>query len=248
MRALVIALHDVAPSTIGATCRWRTIVAGLTGGPVSLLVVPRYQGRDSWRSGPAPRALRASAEAGDEVVLHGYTHLSVAGRDGRELVDRPPRAIAALLREGLAELDLAGVPADGFIAPSYAHPAATDDACRAAGLGWWATRAALVGRRGEVVRLPSVGLGASTATRRLLSPAATRSAVRLLAPVRALRVDLHPADLGHARLERAGRDLLAMLLDQGRVPMTHADLLPGGASPPLPVRPGRGATTPAAAA
>ena len=236
----MIALHDVAPSTLEATARWRAIVADLTPGPVSLLVVPRYGGRDSWRAGPAPRWVRARAGEGDETVLHGYSHLSVDGRDGCELVARDPRAIDGLIREGLAEMDAAGVLTDGFIAPSYAHPDVAGDACRAAGLGWWATRTALVSRGGDEIRLPSIGLGASTAPRRILSPGAARAGARLLARAPALRLDLHPADLGHSRLERAGRALLATLLDQGRYPLTHADLLPDRLPPTIAARTPRG--------
>lgn len=238
----MIALHDVAPSTIEETARWRAIVAGLTREPVSLLVVPRYVGRDSWRAGPAPRWLRARTGAGDEAVLHGYSHLSVDGRDGRELASRDPGAIAELIREGVGELDAAGILADGFIAPSYAHPASTGAACRAAGLGWWATRTTLSDGRGEPIRLPSIGLGASTAPRRALSPAGARAAAMLLARAPLVRLDLHPADLRHPRLERAGRALLATLLDQGRIPLRHADLLPSALLPVVTERPQPGDT------
>lgn len=224
MKGLVIALHDVAPSTLEATARWRSIVAADTDGPVSLLVVPRYRGRESWRAGPGAGWLRERGRAGDEAVLHGYSHLSRRGRDGRELEGREPRSIAILIEDGAREMRDVGVDAEGFISPSYVHPSATDASCRSAGLRWWATRTAL--RDGAGSRhVPSVGLGASTLTRRALSPAAALLAARVLAPAPAVRLDLHPADLEHERLERAGRDLLRRLLDQGRRPMTHSQLL-----------------------
>ena len=224
MKHLVIALHDVAPSTLAETARWRAIVAGLTDGPVSLLLVPRYRGRDSWRSGPAPRWLRARAVDGDEPVLHGWSHLARDGRDGRELAGRDPRAVAGLVRDGMEELREAGVATGGFIAPSYAHPACADDACRSAGLSWWATRAHLRSP-GARLLLPSLGLGAAPAPRRAVSPGAARAAARALASAPAVRLDLHPADLGHHRLEAAGRERLGRLLGQGRRPVTHATLL-----------------------
>lgn len=224
MKGLVIALHDVAPSTLEATVRWRAIVAADTDGPVSLLVVPRYGGRESWRAGPGAQWLRERRRAGDEAVLHGYSHLSRHGRDGRELEGREPRSIAILIEDGAREMREVGLAAEGFIPPSYVHPPATDASCRSAGLRWWATRTDLRYTTGSR-RVPSIGLGASTATRRALSPSAALLAVRALAFAPVIRLDLHPADLEHDRLERAGRDLLRRLLEQGRRPVTHSRLL-----------------------
>lgn len=235
MRGLVIALHDVAPSTLDATARWRAIVAADTDGPVSLLVVPRYGGRESWRAGPGAGWLRERRRAGDEAVLHGYSHLSSRGRDGRELAGREARSIATLIEDGAREMREVGLDAEGFIAPSYVHPPAMGASCRSAGLRWWATRTALRDEAGSR-RVPSIGLGASTPARRAWSPSAALMAARALAPAPVVRLDLHPADLEHARLERAGRDLLRRLLDQGRRPVTHSQLLdapprPGGHGP-----------------
>ena len=207
MKALVVSIHDVAPSTINEAREWRARVAELVAGPVSLLLVPRYRGRDSWRSGPARGWARERAADGDEIVLHGWSHVRADGRDG------------GVISEGLDELRLAGLAPEGYIAPAYGRPSGAGDP----GLAWWATRGALAwdgGRR----RLPSLGLGASTAPRRALSPAAARTAAQALAHARAVRLDLHPADLRHPRLAAAGRDLLERLLSQGRRPLTHAAL------------------------
>ena len=69
-----------------------------------------------------------------------------------------------------------------------------------------------------------MSLGASTELRRRLSPTGARAAARALASAPALRLDLHPADLRHARLAAAGIDLIELLLDQGRRPVTHESL------------------------
>jgi predicted deacetylase len=223
VKLLVVAIHDVAPSTLAEVGRWRELAAGLAPAPVSLLVVPRYHGRESWRAGPARAWLRERERAGDELVLHGYAHMRPGGRDGRELAGRPGAQIADLLHDALEEMARAGIPTDGFIAPSYSHPAAVDGCCRDAGIGWWATRWTLSSPAGHRP-LPSLGLGASTPGRRLLSPWAARLAARALAAAPAVRLDLHPADLRHPRLARTGRDLLEALLDQGRHPVTHREL------------------------
>jgi len=85
VKALVISIHDVAPSTIAEVREWRALVAELAPGPASLLLVPRYRGRDSWRSGPSRAWARERAASGDEIVLHGWSHTRADGRDGDEL-------------------------------------------------------------------------------------------------------------------------------------------------------------------
>ena len=223
MKLLVVAIHDVAPLTLAEAGSWRELAARLVPAPVSLLVVPRYHGRESWRSGAARGWLRERAREGDELVLHGYAHMRPGGRDGRELAGRRNAEIAELIHDGLDEMARAGIPTDGFIAPSYSHPPAVDACCRDAGIAWWATRWTLSSPRGRRT-LPSLGLGASSPGRRLLSPSAAHVAARALASAPAVRLDLHPADLRYPRLARAGRELLETLLDQGRHPVTHREL------------------------
>ncbi|MGD9571873.1 MAG: DUF2334 domain-containing protein [Thermoleophilia bacterium] len=224
MRALVVAIHDVSPSTASRAAELRDRVSERIDGPACLLVVPRHRGRESWRSGPARAWLRGRVAAGDEVVAHGYTHTDRGGRDGRELAGRDAASVGRLIADSVDELDAAGLEARGFIAPSYAHPGTADAACRDAGLGWWATRVTLA--TPEARRpLPSIGLGASSPIRRALSPGAAAIAARALARAPAVRLDLHPADLSHRRLDRAVGTLLDALAGQGRRAVTHEELL-----------------------
>lgn len=223
MKRVVVAIHDVTPSAVGAVERWREVADRLAPAPVSLLVVPRYHGRESWRAGPPRAWLRERAAAGDELVLHGYAHMRAGGRDGRELAGRSAAEIAELIRDGLEEMERATIATDGFIAPSYTHPPSVERCCKEAGIRWWATRWTLSSEDGSR-SLPSLGLGASTVGRRALSPSAARLAARTLAHAPVVRLDLHPADLHHPRLARAGRDLLETLLQQDRTVVTHGEL------------------------
>ncbi|MBO0869477.1 MAG: DUF2334 domain-containing protein, partial [Micromonosporaceae bacterium] len=73
-------MHDVAPATLEETYRW-CAEADMFGIPVSLLVIP-----GPWRGGALAESpdfagvLRTRVAAGDELVLHGWTH--VAGPEG----------------------------------------------------------------------------------------------------------------------------------------------------------------------
>lgn len=233
MNRLVISIHDVAPSSLDGARDLRARVARRVEGPVSLLVVPRNRGRESWRSGEGRRWLGERQDGGDELVVHGYTHVGRGGRDGAELRRRGSEAVRDVVGDGIAELGAVGLRAHGFIAPSYAHPRDAEAALLGSGLRWWATRGSLRSPQGRVA-LPSIGLGASTAPRRALSPAVAALAVRALTAVPVVRLDLHPADLAHRRLARAVDSLLGALLAQGRRPVVHEEILavPGGASSP----------------
>lgn len=220
---LIVSIHDVTPERLDEADHWRAMVHARNPGPLSLLVVPRYGGRDSWRRGPGGAWLRERERAGDEVVVHGYTHTR-DGCDGAETAGRGVHGVGALVAEGTAELRSLGVRPSGFIAPAYGRARGLAAACADANLAWWATRVAL---RGAGVRrsVPSVGLGASRATRRVLSPLVARTMAAALARSPVVRLDLHTADLHHPRLAEAGRDLLEILMGQGRHLATHGALV-----------------------
>lgn len=236
VRRLVVSIHDVAPATLRECRALRALVDDTLGPvPVSLLVVPRYHGDPVW-SASARGWLGWRADRGDEIVLHGLDHLDHRGADGGEFARlRSPAAAGGRIREALAILGDQGLTALGFVAPAYLHPSTLDVACDAAGLDWWATRGQLR-RAGWMLALPSIGLGASTAARRALSPPAARIAAHALATAPAVRLDLHPADLRHARLAATVAPLLATLAGQGRTALRHRDLLdlhaPGGGRAP----------------
>jgi uncharacterized protein len=233
--AAIISIHDVAPPTLARVAELRTMIARAAGRvPVSLLVVPRYHGATGWDQA-SRRWLLDAAGDGDEIVLHGCEHRSPDGVDGAEFGRRmTPVATAARLDMAMRGLAALGLRADGFIAPAYAHPPALTAALCARRLGWWATRTRLHGD-GSSRRLWAVGLGASTACRRITSPAAARAALRLAQPLAAVRLDLHPADLAHSGLRHAAAALICALLADGRHATTHAALL---ASTCAPVRVG----------
>ncbi|MCB0880996.1 MAG: DUF2334 domain-containing protein [Thermoleophilia bacterium] len=231
IRSLVVSIHDVAPATRDECHALRVIVRGVAGDvPVSLLAVPRYHGEQWDRA--TTEWLRARVREGDEPVVHGLVHQDGRGRDGAEFGRRDSLGdTIARLSFAVAEVRALGVHPEGFVAPAYAHPDALERALRTSGLRWWATRGRLTGRAGRVA-LPSVGLGASTRTRRVGSVLTAPLAARAMAAAPRARLDLHPADLHHPSLARSVRPLLEALLGQGRVVVTHARLRDEQAPPP----------------
>ena len=224
---LIVAIHDITPARVVHAEALREMIAGEAPGPASLLVIPRYGGVASWRAGGGAARLAELSRAGDEIVVHGYSHATPRGRDGPETARMSPESVGATVRAGTDELRRAGLAPAGFIAPAYGRARACGAACHAAGLGWWAGRLALH-HPGGTVRLPSLGLGASSPVRRAFSPSCAGAAAAALRRVPVVRLDLHTADLGHPRLAVAARSLLRGLIGQGRSLSTHAALLPRG--------------------
>ena len=231
MKQLVVAIHDVTPGSAGAVVRLREMVARRAPGPVSLLLVPRFLGDEPWRAGHFTRWTSARAAAGDELVLHGFTHITPGGTSERELAHLSATDIGNRIDLGRSVLHGVGLAPGGFVAPCYDHPRTAHLACARSALTWWATRNGLY-RKGRRLLLPSLGLGASSALKRATSPSVARAAAAVLAPARSLRLDLHPADLDHRGLLAAAVDVLDRLLDQGRELTTHARLV--GAPPQTP--------------
>ena len=222
---LIASIHDVAPSTLHSCAELRDVVRAHAKGPVSLLVVPRYHGAERW-SDLSLQWLRNCAAEGDEIVLHGETHLAQGGENEREFAGLDERSARRRLMAGLAELGSVGLPLRGFVSPCYAHPRALSAACENAGLTWWATRNVLHWVGGGAP-LFSLGFGTSTPLRRRLSPTVADRTAYLLATAPTIRLDLHPGDADDPGLLHWVDRVIGRLVAQGRALTTHEALVPG---------------------
>ena len=127
-------------------------------------------------------------------------------------------------------LKLAGIEPDGFVAPAYAYTRALREtlSCR---FRWWAGLRRLhrprsgTGAAPRGLLAPAWGLGTDTACGRALSPALIRAGSLICG--RTLRVDVHPADLGHVRHVLALEWVLGRA-GHRREAITYDDLLGAG--------------------
>jgi predicted deacetylase len=95
--SLVVSVHDVAPASATETLRWCADADAL-GIPVSLLVIPGpWRGQQLADTPDFSRVLGERRDRGDEVMVHGWTH--VAGPEG----SRTRRAIGRAVARGAAE-------------------------------------------------------------------------------------------------------------------------------------------------
>ena len=220
MKRLLASIHDVGPRFEGQVDALADRLSGHVGdGRFAMLVVPDHWGEAPLRSGsPFAARLRAWADAGVEMFVHGWFHRDTTehqgsaaafkakhmtagegeflGLDHADALDRMTRGKA------LVE-DIIGRPAAGFIAPAWLY---SDDARVALGDAgfalaedhmrvWSPTRDNAVLARGPVITW------ASRSRPRQLSSLAAAGALRhVLQPMRTVRIAVHPGDTGVPQL------------------------------------------------
>lgn len=227
LRAVVVAIHDVAPRTLSTCQRLAERLDAAGVGPLALLVVPAFHGDAPIdAAGEAARWLRARAARGDEVVLHGYHHL--ADHRPRRLADRlrariltdgeeeflalPEHEAARRLAAGLDVLATAGLGRPrGFVAPAWLLGEPARRAAAALGFAYTTTRGAVHDlARGVAYPAPVVGVSSRSRTRTVASRAIVPWLWRRVRPSPLVRFAFHPAD---ARAPEALRLLERLLAD-----------------------------------
>ncbi len=236
MRALCVSIHDVAPSTWAQCTQLLDAVHAVAQIPVSLLVVPDYH-RRHLSDTRYEYALGKRLERGDELVLHGYSHLDEAApatgwreRFTRELYTRSEGEFYAIGRDdarhrlelGCAWFQRRGWPLHGFVAPAWLM-----------GPGAWAAladfpfcytttlrRFYLLPQR-QALSARSLVWTVGSGWRRAMSKSWNGMLVQAMAARPLVRVSLHPADAAHPDIVRQCQALLAGLLET-REAMTKA--------------------------
>lgn len=209
---LLVSIHDVSPAW-DAEVRALWLLCEAHGIRPALLVVPEWHGAWPLESHPSFVAwLRACAESGADIILHGERHdevgsprsvrgtLRALGRTAREGEFLMLDGAAALERitRGLARLRALGLAPVGFVPPAWLATEAGHQAVGAAGLAF--------SEDDQVVRLvpgprrlaaPAVRWSARTAVRAAGSVlvAAARRRLQRSAPL--VRLALHPGDVRH---------------------------------------------------
>ena len=205
-----------------------------------MLVVPNHWGDAPIRAGsPFATKLRGWADAGVEMMLHGFTHRDDAQHAGSgdklrasfmtagegEFLGLSYDEATARIADGRALLeDVIGRPIDGFVAPAWlygpgalealsdSHITLAEDHFRV-----WSPETGKQLSRGPVITW------ASRTRWRLMSSLAAAAALRH-APLNVLRIGVHPPDVRHPKLVKSsGKTFRAAL--RSRRPGRYADLL-----------------------
>jgi hypothetical protein len=218
-RLLLASIHDVSPRFESEVDRLLDVLSPHVGRRLAMLVVPNHWGDAPIRPGsPFASRLRDWAESGIEIFLHGYFHRDDArhelagdrlrasfmtAREG-EFLGLSRGDAAARIAEGRALLEnVIGRRVDGFVAPAWLY---SDGARQALAdcempiaedhLRVWSPVS------GEQLASGPVITWASRTPMRLASSLAAAAALRH-APLKVLRVGVHPPDSRHPMLLRS---------------------------------------------
>lgn len=257
-RAFSVAVHDVAFATQDACVRLTGRLDHIGPLPLTLLITPRWHRKAS--DPRFDRWVESRLERGDELVLHGLTHLD-DGDGPRGLLDRIRRGLytdgeaefAALdrdeslrrLRAGLHWFNERGWPVRGFVPPAWLLGPDAWSVLRRPLFDYTCTLTHLVAlpRREQAVparALPAWGITYSTrsAWRRAASLRWNEWLARRTRDAPLWRFEIHPGDIAYPPVFDATLHLLGQALAQGREPLTLGGAvdrwLGDGAMPPAP--------------
>ncbi len=237
---LVVSLHDVHPSSLAAVKRQRSELRALGVRRTSLLIVPRWHGRESIETDlEFVRTITRWQEEGDELVLHGWTHscfnlrrrsahwfwTHVYTREEAEFMLADPHETSIRLTTGRDLFDRLGWSTVGFIAPAWLMAPHTIPILRELGFAYTTSLRAVVPLSHPAGPLTSASLCYSTRSvlRRTASRVWNPSLARTLKRLPLLRVSLHPGDISYPDVWRQVRRLIERALLDGRVPQVYRD-------------------------
>lgn len=227
--SLCVVLHDVAPATLPACERLMRAVADVAELPLTLLAVPRYHCQ--------PRSPRFGAwlaerhALGDEIALHGYTHMDDGVPHG--FIDRLKRRHYTRGEGEFADLSITeamrrltagvrwfadqGLALRGFVAPAWLMSPGTWEALRWLDLSYTCTlrRLVLLPDQRQFVS-QSLVYSCDNAWRRQASLAWNAALSRMQRRNPLLRLELHPRDADHAAVRRSWQRLLEQHLAERR--------------------------------
>jgi predicted deacetylase len=242
-RNVCVVMHDVAPATWDRCQHLLDALDEVRPVRTTLLVVPEYHGGRAVKDDPDfLDAMQSRLARGDELALHGYSHLDdQAVRGVEDYVMRrlytasegefsalPATIAKARLRRGVECFEAQGWPLAGFVAPAWLMSAGTWEALRDFGRDFTFSyvttlRHMVLWPEGRRVRAPSLTYSTRSTWRRQASHLWNRHMLRMQQSRETIRLGLHPADADHADVVRRWQDILASCLAD-REPVTKAEL------------------------
>ncbi len=216
---LLASIHDVSPRFESEVDGLLALLQPYVGSRLAMLVVPNHWGDAPIVAGsPFAKRLREWADSGMEIFLHGYFHRDTSRHSGGadqvrarlltagegEFLGLARKDATSRIVNGRALLeDLIGRPIDGFVAPAWLYGAGAKEALADCGitlaedhLRVWSPATGAQLARGPVI---------TWASRTPLRLASSLLAAALLrnAPMKVLRIGVHPPDCRHPRLVRS---------------------------------------------
>lgn len=235
--ALCVSLHDVAPANWPQCQRLIAAVEAVASIPLTLLVVPDYHRQPVRDAAAWQGVLEGRLARGDELALHGYTHLDegppaigLRARWQRHVYTLNEGEFAALeadeaarrLQLGLEWFGARGWPVHGFVAPAWLLSEGSRRALRGLPFTYTTTlNNFYLLPHMQGLLSPTLVYSARNAPGRWLSRHWNDFIAREMQHMPLLRFGLHPADAQHPAQIAHCQALLAQLVQTHR-PMTKA--------------------------
>ena len=243
-RLLLASIHDVSPRFEAEVDGLLDLLQPFLGQRLAMLVVPNHWGDAPLIPGSAfASKLRGWADQGIEMFLHGFTHRAAAAPmtfgdrlrarwmtagEGEFLSLSCKEAAGKIAKGRIMVEDIIGRPITGFIAPAWLYGDGAMEALERTGSRiaedhfrvWSPTDQARLAT-GPVITW------ASRSRPRLASSLIAAPVLRL-APMRVLRVGVHPPDIRHPALVRSISSTLRAAAATRRA-SSYAELLPKNA-------------------
>lgn len=218
---LCVVVHDAAVANLAGCERVLRAVGDVAPVPVTWLAVPRFH-----NATPTPsfeQWLSMRSRGGDELALHGYTHLDegrahgwidrlrrrVYTRGEGEFWDLDADAAAVRLGAGCDWFERNGWPLSGFVAPAWLLGPGAWAALRDARFAYTSTLRHIYLLPGTArITSQSVVYSTSSATRRASSIVWARAVAAAQRTNPVMRIELHPRDADHAGVRRSWQRLL----------------------------------------
>lgn len=224
---LCVSIHDVAPATWPDCLRLVQAIRAVADIPLTWLVVPHYHFRPE-RSAAMEACLDVARARGDELCLHGYSHLDTEANGGglrgrflRNVYTRREGEFAALdeaearrrLELGQAWFAERGWTPEGFVPPAWLLGEGAWRALRASGFKYTTTFSHFhCLDSGKALLSPSMVYAARNRSGRILSPRVADATASMLARKPLVRFSLHPPDARYPELVRHIQQVLERLL------------------------------------
>jgi predicted deacetylase len=243
-KRLLASIHDVAPCFESQVDRLADLIEARLGpARYAMLVVPDHWGRAPLAEARGFQArLRAWADSGVEMFVHGWFHRDTAEHKGTaaslkarhmtagegEFLGLSHAEALQRMRDGKALVeDIIGRPAAGFIAPAWLYGPGAMQALGECGfaLAEDHMRVWRPGHEDKPLARGPVVTWASRSTMRTASSLAFAALARpALQPLRTLRLAVHPGDVTKASIV-ASVDATLRAFSRRHVPGRYADLL-----------------------
>ena len=228
LQVLCVSIHDVAPHTWKQCERWLDAIHAVADIPVSLLVVPHYHRYPVREPALYECLLEERLARGDELVLHGYTHLDegptrfgwldkfvrhVYTRDEGEFYAIDADEARARIELGLKWFEARRWPVTGFVAPAWLLGEGAWDALRDFPFSYTTTlrRLFLLPER-RAIASPCMVYSVGNRWRRSFSYTRNLLLEGLAFPAPMVRLALHPNDVNYPGVVRRSQALLERML------------------------------------